>query len=100
MDTFEFSYKTTLPKDANAPNVTIKGYSDNEYDILFYVVNQNGLNLTNSVKGKVNQTVTSNVVQWVVDWYIEVRLNGINYEPVNITSVEEVIENIKKYINH
>ena len=55
MDTFEFSYKTTLPKDANAPNVTIKGYSDNEYDILFYVVNQNGLNLTNSVKGKVNQ---------------------------------------------
>jgi len=28
------------------------------------------------------------------------RLNGINYEPVNITSVEEVIENIKKYINH
>ena len=76
MDTFEFSYKTTLPKDANAPNVTIKGYSDNEYDILFYVVNQNGLNLTNSVKGKVNQTVTSNVVQWVVDWYIEVRLNG------------------------
>lgn len=76
MDTFEYSYKTTLPKEANAPNVTIKGYSDNEYDVLFYVINQEGVQLAKALKGKPNQTITPNIVQWYVDWYIEVRLDG------------------------
>lgn len=76
MDVFEFNYKTTLPKEANAPSVTIRGYSNNEYDILFYVINQEGVQLVKTLKGKPNQTITSNIVQWCVDWYIEIRLEG------------------------
>lgn len=76
MDTFEFNYKTTLPKEANSPSVTIRGYSDNEYDVLFYINNQEGLQLVKVNKCRVNETTHSNLVQWYANWYIEVRLNG------------------------
>jgi autotransporter strand-loop-strand O-heptosyltransferase len=76
MDTFEFNYKTTLPKEANAPSVTIKGYGNNEYDVLFYIVKLNGLQHIKSFKCKTNQILYSGLNQWCSNWYIEVRLNG------------------------
>lgn len=76
MDTFEFSYKTTLPKEGNAPSVTINGYSDNEYDVLFYVINPEGLQLAKVMKCRPNQTIYPSLAQWFVNWYIEIRLNG------------------------
>ena len=74
MDTFEFNYKTTLPKEANAPSVTIRGYSDNEYDVLFYVFGPEDKKLVGEYKCKTNQTINSGLVQWFNNWYIEVRL--------------------------
>lgn len=90
MDSFEFSYKTTLPKEGNAPSVSIKGFSDNEYDIFFYVKNSNNLQLVKVLKGKVNQTIYVNIAQWFVNWYIEIRLNGKiietnTFDPANKT---------------
>ncbi len=76
MDTFEFNYKTTLPKEANAPSVTIRGYSDNEYDVIFYVIKPKGLHHIKSFKCKTNQILYPGLNQWYSDWYIEVRLNG------------------------
>ncbi len=76
MDSFEFNYKTTLPKEANAPNVTIKGDSDNEYDVIFYVIKPDGLHHVKSFKCRTNQILYSGLNQWYSDWYIEIRLNG------------------------
>ena len=76
MNTFEFNYKTTLPKEANAPSITIRGYGDDEYDILFYILKPNGLHHVKTFKCKTNETLFSGLNQWYTNWYIEVRLNG------------------------
>lgn len=76
MNTFEFNYKTTLPKEANAPSVTINGYDDYEYEILFYIIKPDGLRHIKTFKCKTNETLFSGLNQWYTNWYIEVRLNG------------------------
>lgn len=76
MDTFEFNYKTTLPKIGNAPCVKIKGDGDNEYDVLFYVNTPNENKLLKITKCRTNQTIYAELAQWFVNWYIEIRLNG------------------------
>lgn len=76
MDTFEFNYKTTLPKEANAPSVIIRGDGNNEYDVLFHIVKLNELQTIGRFKCKTNQILYSGLNQWYSNWYIEVKLNG------------------------
>jgi autotransporter strand-loop-strand O-heptosyltransferase len=72
----KFNYKTTLPKEANAPSVIIGGDLLLEFDVTFYVVKSDGLEKIKSVKCKTGEIAYSNTVQWYMDWYITVHHNG------------------------
>lgn len=72
----KFNYKTTLPKEANAPSVTIGGDLLFEFDVTFNIVKPEGLQKIKSVKCKTGETVYSNFVQWYTNWYITVHHNG------------------------
>ena len=50
MNYIKFNYKTTLPKEANAPSVEIGGDSIAEYYVSFYIVTSTGLELIKEIK--------------------------------------------------
>ena len=73
----KFNYKTTLPKEANAPSVTIGGSGNQDTDVTFYIVKPEGLQKIKSIKCKTGETVYSNFTQWYTNWYITVHYNDV-----------------------
>ena len=55
MDNFKFSYKTTLPKEANAPFITITGDEINEYLVSFSIIKKDGIHKIKELKCNTNQ---------------------------------------------
>jgi autotransporter strand-loop-strand O-heptosyltransferase len=72
MNNFKFNYKTTLPKEANAPSVTILGDTFDEYTISFNIIDKDGVRKVKEVKANTNQIIYSNINQWYTNWLIEV----------------------------
>lgn len=71
MNSFKVSYVTTLPKEANAPRVTISGDIEQSYKVYFYDLENK--TLVSSGICKTNQTIFANARQWFTKWYIEVH---------------------------
>jgi autotransporter strand-loop-strand O-heptosyltransferase len=75
-----FDYKTTLPKDANAPSVYIEDIPENEYFVNFYSVDKNREYIDNNIPVnfvcggicKSNQKIISGSHQWFDNWLITV----------------------------
>lgn len=77
MNRIKFNYKTTLPKEANAPSVEITGDILTEYIVSFYSYTfPNGLELIKSVKCKTGETVFANFTQTFLNWFITVECDG------------------------
>lgn len=77
MNTFSYSYKTTLPKEANAPSVTINGDDIHlEYEVSFYVIRKSGSKLIKKQVCRAGETVYANSHQWFDSWHIVIYLNG------------------------
>ena len=76
MNYIKFNYKTTLPKEANAPSVTISGDFFAEYDVTFYIKKLEGIEKIKSIKCKTGETVFPNTAQWYMNWYTTVHFNG------------------------
>ncbi len=70
-NSFKVSYVTTLPKEGNAPRVTITGNEDKTYLVKFWDLNNKWGEL-NSGLCKNNQTITCGVTQSYVRWLIQV----------------------------
>lgn len=75
MNYCDFNYKTTLPKEANAPSVSIHGDIPTEYDIFFNIIKEDGIHTVKRTKCKTNETVFANFNQWYNDWQIDVYEN-------------------------
>lgn len=70
---FKVSYVTTLPKEGNAPRVTITGKEDEAFQVNFHEVDDNGeLNLIQSGICRTNQTIIPNLKQWFTKWGITI----------------------------
>lgn len=65
MNKFRVDYVTTLPKEGNAPRVTITGDEPMTYNVYFYEYNKG---LISSGKCDTNGTIVSNAKQWFTDW--------------------------------
>jgi len=73
MNTFKVSYVTTLPKEGNAPSVSISGNENIRYFVKFYDVNNATTPiLISSGYCVTNQTIIAKTKQWYTKWYIEV----------------------------
>lgn len=70
-NSFKVSYVTTLPKEGNAPRVTITGNEDKTYKVFF--MDLDSKTLVSSGTCKNNQTIICNERQWFTKWYIEVH---------------------------
>jgi autotransporter strand-loop-strand O-heptosyltransferase len=70
-NSFKVSYVTTLPKEANAPRVTITGNEDKTYKVYFYDLKDKSLVSSGSCKN--NETIMCGQRQWFTHWYIEVH---------------------------
>jgi autotransporter strand-loop-strand O-heptosyltransferase len=67
MNSFKVSYVTTLPKEGNAPRLTISGDVQKTYKVGFY---ERGVGLVSSGECKTNQTIICNSRQWYTNWEI------------------------------
>jgi len=76
MNYCNFNYKTTLPKEANAPSVSIYGDIPSEYLISFNTQKKDELLNLKNVICKTNETVYANINQWYTNWVINVYENG------------------------
>jgi len=76
MNYCNFNYKTTLPKDANAPSVYIYGDIPIEYLVSFNVEKNNELINISDVICKTNETVYANYTQSYTNWVINVYENN------------------------
>lgn len=71
---FIYSFVTTLPKEANAPSVTILN-SNLVYDIEFYIID-GGRKLVKKCIGRDGVTVFANSQQWFGKWHIKINFLG------------------------
>lgn len=71
-----FSYKTTLPIEANAPCVKIIDDEDGIFDVSFFVAREDKFVLVSKGVCKNNQTIISGSHQWYDKWLINVHKNG------------------------
>ena len=67
MNRFKVSYVTTLPKEGNAPRVTIIGDEIKKYKVSFYELNRG---LVSSGFCETNQTIVGKTKQWFTEWII------------------------------
>lgn len=72
-NSFKVSYVTTLPKEGNAPRVTITGNMPQKYIVEFYEFVPEGMKLVSSGYCNVNQTILAKVKQWFTQWVIIVK---------------------------
>jgi len=70
MNEFKVSYVTTLPKDGNAPRVTISGPIPAKYKVMFF---DYGVGMVSSGYCNTNQTILAKAKQWYTDWYIRIE---------------------------
>ena len=70
-----FSYKTTLPIEANAPCVKIIDDEDGIFDVSFFVAREDKFVLVSKGVCKNNQTIISGSHQWYDKWLINVHQN-------------------------
>jgi len=75
IEKIKFNYKTTLPKEANAPFVEILNDKDEEYVVSFFVKRKENFILASKGICKSNQAVLSNSHQWFDNWMIQVHKN-------------------------
>jgi autotransporter strand-loop-strand O-heptosyltransferase len=86
MNSFKVNYVTTLPKEGNAPRVTINGDAPHKYSVKFYDKN---IGLISSGYCETNQTIIAKTKQWYTEWVIVVEdSNGLlvfvdNFNPIN-----------------
>ena len=78
MNSFSVSYVTTLPKEGNAPRVTILGDEPHRYLVSFY---DYGNELVSSGYCETNQSIACNSRQWYTEWFI--RIEDENQEVVH-----------------
>lgn len=78
-NSFKVSYVTTLPKEGNAPRVTITGKGDDEFRVNFHEMTDDGLSLVSSGVCKTNQTIYAKAKQWYTPWVISI-IDKYNYE--------------------
>ena len=71
-NSFMVSYITTLPKEGNAPRVTISGSEPHRYHVSFYQCNGGG-GLISSGFCNTNQTIIGKVKQWYTEWLIVIK---------------------------
>jgi autotransporter strand-loop-strand O-heptosyltransferase len=67
MNCFKVSYVTTLPKEGNAPRVSIIGDIPKKYNVFFYEFNKG---LVSSGSCQTNQTIVAKTKQWFTNWLI------------------------------
>jgi autotransporter strand-loop-strand O-heptosyltransferase len=65
-NSFKVSYVTTLPKEGNAPRVTITGNHEQTYRVVF----QDGELPISSGYCRNNQTIIARTKQWFTQWFI------------------------------
>ncbi len=71
-NSFKVSYVTTLPKEGNAPRVTITGTDPHKYFVTF---KDNKLTVDNLIASgycHTNQTILCNQRQWFTEWIIHI----------------------------
>jgi len=71
-NSFKVSYVTTLPKEGNAPRVTITGKGDEEFRVNFHERTDEGLSLVSSGICRTNQTIYAKAKQWYTPWVISI----------------------------
>lgn len=73
-NSFKVSYVTTLPKEGNAPRLTITGNLQQKYLVNFLEVTNYGIDVTLISQGYCtnNQTIFAKTKQWFTNWRIEV----------------------------
>jgi len=69
---FNVSYVTTLPKEGNAPRVTITGKEDEVFRVEFHESTNDGFKLVSSGVCRTNQTIIAKTKQWYTSWAIRV----------------------------
>lgn len=74
-NSFKVSYVTTLPKEGNAPRVTITGKGDDEFLVKFHEEVNNEFLLVSSGVCRSNQTIIANTKQWYTTWGITITDN-------------------------
>lgn len=82
MKKVHFSYKTTLPKSANAPSVYITDDSNKIFIVSFYIIREGGLYLISEREIKGGEIAYSESHQWFDNWFITVQSEG------NIISID------------
>jgi autotransporter strand-loop-strand O-heptosyltransferase len=76
MTKVKYNYKTTLPKEANAPSVFIDGDSFVTYRVTFNIIEDNEIKKIKEVDCRGGETVQVNYTQAYKNWYITVYSNG------------------------
>lgn len=67
---FSVSYTTTLPKEGNAPRVTITGTEQHTYRVDFCEFIPSGMKLVSSGTCITNQTIIAKAKQWYTQWVV------------------------------
>lgn len=89
----KYNFKTTLPREANAPSIKMFGVFG-MFKILFYVIKDNNKELLLEKCVNTNEVVFSNMYQWYNKWYIEVY-NEDELISVNTLNLENKVVFIK-----
>lgn len=71
-NSFKVSYVTTLPKEGNAPRVTITGRDIQIYRVTFHELTKDGAILISSGECRTNQTIIAKAKQWYTQWGVTV----------------------------
>jgi autotransporter strand-loop-strand O-heptosyltransferase len=70
MNSFKVSYVTTLPKQGNAPSVTISGDIPHRYLVIFC---DKSVGVVSSGYCETNQVIVSKTKQWYTEWTIVIQ---------------------------
>ena len=76
MTKIKYNYKTTLPKEANAPSVFIGGDSFVKYLVTFNIIEDNQVKKIKEVECNGGSTAQVNYTQSYKNWYVTVHQNG------------------------
>lgn len=71
-NSFKVSYVTTLPKEGNAPRVTITGNDIQTYKVSFHEFTEHNSILISEGKCETNQTIIAKTKQWYTQWCVTV----------------------------
>lgn len=86
MNQFRVDYVTTLPKEGNAPRVSVYGDVPMTYNVYFYEYNKG---LVSQGQCQTNSTVIANAKQWFTDWLIIITDSDDNVVHQEFFNVED-----------